>query len=139
MKNIIICCLLFISTSTNSQSNFTQTEKKLTGEGSRQWILKDTRRFLGNKCENGAIFTFLKANNQKQLQRKQCKEGTWAVDRTSWKLAKEGNLDTTLLLSNNEKYYIKFVQRKGKEFLRLRSFGKNNASETTDFYFYYEN
>lgn len=139
MRSSVLCCLLVLSAScAYGQKILGEAERKLSGGSSRQWVLNGTRTFLGTRCENGMVYTFQEANNQKQLQRKVCKNGKWVVDRTTWKLVREGNLDTVLVLGNKGKYYIKFLEKEGQELLRLRAYGKNNATETIDLYFHYE-
>jgi hypothetical protein len=142
-KLLIAAGLLIVSLPGYCQENLASLEQKLTGGNVRAWTLDSTKKFLGTRCENGIIYTFKKragtSRAPRQMQVKKCQNGKWVAQNFTWQMSQEGSLDTVLLVGGDTKYYLRFVQRAGKEFLRLRRMGKDKSEATTDYYFYHDN
>jgi hypothetical protein len=142
MKPNLIFMLLLSSLPAFGQTNLAEIETKLTNGKTKQWILKDTKT-LAPSCENGMVYTFLKTKHQQQLQAKECRAGQWQPTTFTWELKLEGDLDVVLLLREKAqkndpiKYYVRFIEKEGKEYLRLRLLGKDKSQESKDYDFYH--
>jgi hypothetical protein len=117
-----------------------ELEIQITNGTSKQWTLKETNSFLGDTCTNGIRLAF---NFQSKIvEKKGCINGNSHSAFYKWVIIepKPDELFPRLNFINPqnkliESYFIQFVTKEGKKYLRLRLSGGNKATETTDYYF----
>jgi hypothetical protein len=142
MKRLFTALAILLVFASNSwaQSLLNSIEKQLTNNNSKQWTLEGTNIFLGDTCINGIYLTFRAQN--KTVIKKYCENNHLKIHAFRWELILDSNNLVPLLSFYNNKnmlheiYKIEFVNRKGKNFLRLREYNKDQIKETIDYYYF---
>jgi hypothetical protein len=123
----LLFCLSLIPTGSYSQENAITIGNKLTAN-QREWVLKDTKRTLGqHKCINGEVYRFGENN---KLIHKYCSAGTWHNRTLPWSVKKVGN-DWQITI-NRDQYILVLGKEGKKDRLVLRTLGSGKKAVTTD-------
>ena len=88
--------------------------------------------FKGDSCDGGQIYIF--NINSDTVKFMECADNKWVVQKITWDLELENELDAILKFSNGKSYYIKFLKKNGRDKLRLRELSEKSKN-IVDYYF----
>ena len=115
-----------------------EATQRLTGGGSKEWVLKKFVTILGLKdeCKDGEIWRFQSGG---QIEVRECIEGKTRREKKVWQLRREDDLDLVVTVGDKE-YTLLLPPKPGDavEEMRLRIISTETTTPTVDLRFTHE-
>ena len=112
---ITTCVLLF---SAASRADISDTEKKLAGSTSQNWVAERVEMVMGTGgCTKGETWRF-SADHSVEIRK--CEAGKLNRERSTWSLTEENSLDTVLSV-NGVQCYVTFYRNARGSYMQLKT------------------
>ena len=132
----VLFSLLFDHISAQSKEETLSNLKSQLYNNGKPWIMdKEVEFYMSSEpdpCDGEQIYVF-KTNSDK-VKFMECVDNKWVVQKLTWNLEAENELDAILKFSNGKSYYIKFLKKDGRDKLRLRKLSEK-SKKIVDYYF----